>query len=43
MKNLRNFYIYLDKVQEENPMTWGDLDLKNVPMKAVYKKFKISE
>ena len=28
MKRLRDFYIYLDKVVEDNPMTWGDLDLK---------------
>ena len=43
MKRLRDFYIYLDKVVEDNPMTWGDLDLKNQPMKDVYKKYKISE
>ena len=43
MKRLRDFYIYLDKVDLENPMTWGDLDLKKQPMKDVYKHYKISE
>jgi len=43
MKKLSNFYKYLDKVEEENPMTWGKLDLKKQPMKDVYAEFKISE
>ena len=42
MNKLRNFYMFLDKVDEENPMTWGDLDLKAKTMKDVYAKYKIS-
>lgn len=40
-KRLRDFYLYLDKVDFENPKTWGDKDLGKVPMSEVYKKFSL--
>ena len=41
-KNCRNFYMYVDKVNEENPMSWEDFDLKNAPMNDLYAKYKIT-
>ena len=41
-KNCRNFYMYVDAVKEENPMTWSDFDLKNGLMKDLYAKYKIT-
>jgi hypothetical protein len=29
-KRLRTFYIYLDKINLEDPKTWGDNDLRNM-------------
>lgn len=40
-KRARNLYIYLDKLNLEDPKTWGDLDLNKVPMSAVFKKFSL--
>jgi len=42
-KRCRNFYIYLDKVKEEDTKTWGDFDIKNSNMQALFKKFSLEE
>jgi len=42
-RNCRNFYLYLDKIDEENPMTWGDMDIKTTPMKEVFAKQKLGD
>ena len=41
-KRLRDFYIYLDKVDENNPMSWAPLDLNKLTMQEVYAHFKLS-
>lgn len=42
-KRLRNFYMYLDKINENDNKTWGDVDIKNAPMDQLYKKFSLEE
>lgn len=42
-RNCRNFYLYLDKIDEANPMTFGDSDIHKVPMKDVFAKHKLAE
>jgi Rab GDP dissociation inhibitor len=42
-RNCRNFYLYLDKIDEKNPMTWGDHDINKVAMKNVFAAHKLSE
>ena len=42
-KRCRNFYLYLDKINETDPKTWGDFDLNTAPMEAIYKKFSLDE
>jgi Rab GDP dissociation inhibitor len=42
-KRLRNFYIYLDKLNLEDTKTWGDNDLRNMTMEALFKKFSLEE
>ena len=41
-KNCRNFYMYIDSVAEDNPMSWNDFDLKKGLMKDLYAKYKIT-
>jgi Rab GDP dissociation inhibitor len=40
-KRARNLYIYLDKIDQADPKTWGDIDLNKQPMSAVFKKFSL--
>jgi Rab GDP dissociation inhibitor len=40
-KRLRNFYIYLDKLNLEDTKTWGDNDLRKMTMEALFKKFSL--
>lgn len=42
-KRLRNFYIYLDKINLEDTKTWGDNDLRNLTMAGLFKKFSLEE
>jgi len=41
-KNCGNFYKFVAKVNEENPMTFDGSDLKTVPMKDIYTKNSIT-
>ena len=40
-KRCMNFYKYIENIEEDNPKTWKDLDLANVAMVDVYKKYKL--
>jgi Rab GDP dissociation inhibitor len=42
-KRLRNFYIYLDKVDETKKETWGDVDLMNQNMDVLFKKYSLED
>eukprot|EP00352_Strombidinopsis_acuminata_P009320 CAMPEP_0176374508 /NCGR_PEP_ID=MMETSP0126-20121128/26808_1 /TAXON_ID=141414 ORGANISM="Strombidinopsis acuminatum, Strain SPMC142" /NCGR_SAMPLE_ID=MMETSP0126 /ASSEMBLY_ACC=CAM_ASM_000229 /LENGTH=433 /DNA_ID=CAMNT_0017735115 /DNA_START=42 /DNA_END=1340 /DNA_ORIENTATION=+ len=42
-KRLRNLYIYVDKVDENDPKTWDDIDLRKQPISDVFKKFKLED
>ena len=42
-KRLRNFYLYLDKVQEADKSTWGDVDLAKQQMDVLFKKYSLEE
>lgn len=42
-KRLRNLYVYVDKVDENDPKTWDGLDLNTQPIADVFKKFKLEE
>lgn len=42
-KRLRNFYLYIDKVDEKNPMTYGDMDIRKADMNALFKKYSLEE
>jgi Rab GDP dissociation inhibitor len=42
-KRCRNFYIYLDKINQDDPKTWGNIDIKKAPMKEVFDQFKLEE
>ena len=42
-KRCRNFYIYVQDVDPENPKTWKDMDLRKQPMIDVFKKYKLEE
>lgn len=42
-KRLRSFYIYLDKINLEDPKTWGDHDLRNLTASQLFKKFSLEE
>jgi Rab GDP dissociation inhibitor len=42
-KRLRTFYIYLDKINLDDPKTWGDNDLRNMTMAQLFKKFSLEE
>lgn len=40
-KRCRDFYIYVDKVEENNRATWGKYDLEKMPMADLFKAFKL--
>ena len=42
-KRCMNFYKYIENIEFEDPKTFKDLDLPNIPMKDVYKKYKLEE
>lgn len=38
-----NFYKYIDDVELEKPDTWKKHDLKTMPMKDLFKAYKLDE
>jgi Rab GDP dissociation inhibitor len=42
-RRARNFFTYLQKYDEKDPKTFNGLDLKKVPMGAVYEKFGLKQ
>ena len=42
-KRCRDFYIYVQNVDFNNPKTWKDIDITKQPMKAVFKKYKLED
>lgn len=42
-KRCRDFYIYVEHIDLNNPQTWKDMDLTRVPMRDVFKKFKLED
>jgi Rab GDP dissociation inhibitor len=42
-RNCRNFYLYLEKIDEKNPATWGEHDIMKVPMKTIFKAHSLSD
>jgi Rab GDP dissociation inhibitor len=42
-KRVIGLYKFIQNVNPENPMTWGDIDLKKAPMKDVFKKYGLED
>lgn len=42
-KRVVTLYKYIQNVNPENPMTWGDINLKEAPMSEVFKKYGLEE
>lgn len=42
-KRCRNFYIYVQDVDFNDPKTWKDIDIYKQPMEEVFKKFKLED
>ena len=42
-KRCRTFYLYIQDVDFKDPKTWKDMDLPKIPMKDVFKKYKLEE
>jgi len=42
-KRCRDFYIYVQDVDFNNPKTWKDMDLTKLPMRDVFKKYKLDD
>jgi Rab GDP dissociation inhibitor len=42
-KRLRTFYIWLDKLNLEDPKTWEGNDLRNMTMAQLFKKYSLEE
>lgn len=42
-KRCRNFYIYCQDLDFNNPKTWKDIDIHKQPMKDVFKKFSLED
>ena len=42
-KRAMNFYKYIENLEENDKKTWKDMDLETIPMKDVYKKYKLSD
>ncbi|CAI2368842.1 unnamed protein product [Moneuplotes crassus] len=40
-KRCKNFFVYVQDIEEDNPDTWGKIDIKAQPMADVFKKFKL--
>lgn len=42
-KRCKNFFVYVQNCEMDDKKTWGDLDIRTQPMKAVFKKFKLED
>jgi Rab GDP dissociation inhibitor len=42
-KRAMNFYKYIENLDENDKKTWKDIDIETMPMKDVYKKYKLSD
>lgn len=42
-KRCRNFYIYVQDIDLNDPKTWKDIDITRQPMRDVFKKFKLED
>ena len=42
-KRCRDFYIYVQDIDFNNPKTWKDIDIKKQPMRDIFKKFKLED
>lgn len=42
-KRCRNFYIYLDKIKEDDQKTWNNMDIMKAPMVEVFNHYKLEE
>jgi Rab GDP dissociation inhibitor len=42
-KRCRDFYIYCQDIDFDNPKTWRDVNIKKQSIKEVFKKFKLEE
>lgn len=42
-KRCRNFYIYVQEVDYNDPKTWGGIDINVQPMRDAFKKFKLED
>ena len=42
-KRVIGLYKYIQNVNVDNPMTWGDIDIKEAPMSEVFKKHGLEE
>ena len=42
-KRCMNFYKFVENVDFEDKKTWKELDLDNIDMASVYKKYKLED
>jgi Rab GDP dissociation inhibitor len=42
-KRCRDFYIYVQDIDFNNPKTWKDIDIKKQPMRDIFKKYKLED
>lgn len=42
-KRLRNFYIFVQDTDLDDPKTWKDIDFNKMSMREVYKKYKLED
>lgn len=42
-KRCRNFYLYVQDIDVNDPKTWKDIDIMKQPMRDVFKKFKLED
>ena len=42
-KRCRDFYIYVQDIDFNNPKTWKDIDIRKQPMRDIFKKFKLED
>ena len=40
---MANFYKFMEKLNIEDPKTWGDFDIKNKSMNDLYKKYSLED
>lgn len=40
---MANFYKFMEKMNIEDPKTWGDFDIKNKTMNDLYKKYSLED